>query len=257
MKCRKISDRNSGLLYEHMSEIPIKNNSDPMEVLLKPAFIKSQWADWKTVIIICTDNWAITGLRHLLARCGGIRLRVLNCIPEPDLWGNPDAVIWMRERFDSLTELTGEVLRLRRLHRDVRQLIISDFLPPGLTRLCRSPVNGIILVRANDKIELLQSKIAELLYSLDEMSTLLAEHLSPGQWRVIFQMARGADTREIAAKNGVSIKTVLAQRSQSMVRLGLSNLSELAFVLRSVQQMQNVVPAISKTIKNTRRECKL
>lgn len=248
MRSRKATDLSSGFLYESLSGSVTKQDPAIDEAMLESAYMQSKWADWKNVTIVGTDHWAITGLRHLLAPCGGIRLKVFNHLPERDAWGEPDVVIWMRERFDTLPELAAEILQLRRLHPKIKQLVISDFLPPGLTFPHKSPFNGITLAQAKESIELLRNKIAALLSGKPVKEGMVKEILTPGQWRVLCMMANGANTRQVATLSNTSIKTVLTQRGHAMLRLGLRNRVELAFVLRGIVQMQQIVPAVLRRV---------
>jgi DNA-binding CsgD family transcriptional regulator len=237
------------LLPDHWSGKEIsKEGNGSASLTLKSTFINSLWVDWKRVAIVCSDKWATTGLRHLLASFGGVRLHIFTQPPDPVQSGEFDVVIWMRERFDSLPELAGEVFRFRRTQPAARQLVISDFLPPGLTFLSRGLMDGVTLVRGQDGVSTLRNKIAELISGRPIVGPLMGKTLSPCQWRVLFLMANGANIREIADINGIAIKTVFTHRTQAMLRLGLRNLVELAFILRCIQQMLAVMPAISRKV---------
>ncbi|MBF7997771.1 helix-turn-helix transcriptional regulator [Rahnella laticis] len=241
---RKRGNAGSSLLLpDDWSGGHLDSRSEPI-----PSWFHERWSGLKTVTIICTNNLAIEGLRHVLAGHARVRVRVFSKLPAPGVWERSDTIIWMREKFDSLPELIGVVLRIRLTYPTVRQLVISDFLPLGLTRLHRSPLNGVILAWGKDDVSVLHEKIVQLMSGGVPRGLLFDGALSPSQWSVLFQIATGANTQEISAMNGIAIKTVITHRMQAMGRLGLRSRIELAYILRCVRQMQTLMPIISRTV---------
>lgn len=180
------------------------------------------------------------GLRFLLER---FSCRLLTIYPTLDVHEERDALIWVRERFDSLQELAHAVITLRRTRPTGREPIISDYLPQGLAQI-NQLLSGVQLAKGQEKTPQLKKIIYISINKLNVTAPLLNHVLSPGQWRVPSQMAAGACSHEISALNGIAIKTVLAHRTNAMLKLGLNNSVELAFVLRGIHQIQATIPAI-------------
>ncbi|ELE9730698.1 hypothetical protein RM407_004401 [Enterobacter kobei] len=57
------------------------------------------------------------------------------------------------------------------------------------------------------------------------------------------------DTSSIAQACGISIKTVSVHESALRERLGVSGRAEYAWLLRSVKQMQKVLPILGREVR--------
>ena len=214
--------------------------------LLVPGWIKPDWANWIRVTVVGRDPHALAGVRHLLARCGAIRLRVLADIPPSAAGlGEPDVVVWVRLRHDGLAELAGYVAALRRTHPQVRQLVISDALPAGLAgQAC--PLTGVWMATGQVRPDALYALLGRVLTTPAPRGPLLAPVLNLSQWRVLLLRAGGADTRRIAEACGTSVKTVSVHESAIRERLGLANRVEYAWLMRAAHNVMQAVPGLAR-----------
>ncbi|MBK0469650.1 helix-turn-helix transcriptional regulator [Klebsiella aerogenes] len=214
--------------------------------LLVPGWIKPDWANWIRVTVVGRDPYALSGVRHLLARCGAIRLRVLADIPPSTAgFGDPDVVIWLRLRYDGLAELAGYVAALRRTHPQVRQLAISDTLPAGLAEQS-CPLTGVWMATGQVRTDALYALLGRVLTTPAPRAPLLTPVLNLSQWRVLLLRAGGANSRRIADACGVSVKTVSVHESAIRERLGLMNQVEYAWLMRAVHAVMQAVPGLAR-----------
>lgn len=215
--------------------------------ILMPNWIKPDWASWKRVTVVGRDTWSVSGLRHILARSGAIRLTLLKDIPaqcDPALT-QADLVVWLRMFGDGLPELSGHITVLRRRYPQVRQLVLSDALPrtmpPGFSAL-----TGVLAVQASASTEDIYELICRALKLPPVTGPLLSKVLNRSQWRILLLRAAGKSIMEIVAICGISYKTVNTHEAAIKKRMHISNRVEYAWLLRSVQQMQQAVPGLTR-----------
>lgn len=211
--------------------------------LLLPDWIKPEWAPWTRVIIVGRDEWSITGVRHLLARCGAIRLRVLKDMPEGNDLEGVNIAIWLRLRGDGLPELSGYVARLRRRFPQLKHFVVSDALPramaSGTSALC-----GVWIAQGRENRDSLYQILSKAITEPSPAGPLLSKILSPAQWRVLLLRSSGMNTASIAEVCVISYKTVSVLESTIRERLGITNRVEYAWLLRCVKLIQGAVPGL-------------
>ena len=228
---------------------------EAQEELLVPDWIHPAWADWTRVTVIGRDPWAVTGMRHILARCGAIRLRVLRDIPAECKTGlnDTDVVVWLRLRNDGQSELSGHIARIRRTCPWIKQFVISDALPRNMAR-GPSALSGVWTAHAGEGCETLYSLLARVLTAPPPAGPLLSRMLNRSQWRVLLLRARGLNTKDIAATCRIGYKTVSVHESAIRERLGIENRAEYAWLLRSVSLIQTAVPGLARESYRTTGE---
>lgn len=189
--------------------------------------------NWGKMAIVCENAWYATGLIHLLNGIGEGYLAFFTRHPSDAVLSNYDMVIWVQERFDQQSEIFDLSLKLKKVQPLIRQLIISDYLPSGLTQMHKS-IHGILIAKGQDDIKNIVRKIKQLISGKAVPHLSLEEMLSPRQWWVINLLAIGANSHEIAKITNTTVKNVLANRMEIVKLLGLRNRLELAMVLRYV-----------------------
>lgn len=205
------------------------------------------WSMWRHVTLIGRDPLAIDGIRHLLARHGNIRLRVHKTPPAPgeSLSEQTDVVIWVRTKSDGLPELAGHIAGFCRKNPMLRQLVISDFLPAGMTG-GPAPVAGVWMVGGREAVAVIDEFLKQVLNTSRKPGQVLTKRLSRMQWRVLLMRASGADTRAIADAFGIAIKTVYLHEAAVRQRLGLQNRVEYTWLLRSVALIAETMPVLKQ-----------
>lgn len=230
---------------------------DAGEELLVPDWIRPEWATWTRVTLVGRDPWGVAGLRHLLARCGAVRLRVLKDIPAGDGkagdLAQADVVVWLRLRGDGMPELSGHVARLRRQYPGIKQLVISDALPQNLA-MGPGALSGVWTAHGRERHEALYGLLAAVLTAPPASGPLLSRMLNRSQWRVLLLRASGLNTRDIAQVCGIGYKTVSVHESAIRDRLGIMNRVEYAWLLRCVKLILAAVPGLMRGTMRTGKE---
>lgn len=222
--------------------------TDGCEELLLPDWIKPEWSSWTRVIIVGRDVWGITGIRHLLARCGAIRLRVLKNMPkDADLEG-ANITIWLRLKNDGLPELSGHVAMLRRRFPQLKHFVISDALPRAMAN-GKSALSGVWIARGRENADALYQILSKAITAPSPAGPLLSRILSPTQWRVLLLRSAGMDTASIAEACTISYKTVSVLESAIRERLGITNRVEYAWLLRCIILVQAAVPGLARKMR--------
>lgn len=66
--------------------------------------------------------------------CWGVKLQVFTSLPtDMNVLTDSSIVIWVKMRHDGLPELAGHIVKVCRRYRLMRQLVISDAIPEGMT----------------------------------------------------------------------------------------------------------------------------
>ncbi|WP_270655281.1 helix-turn-helix transcriptional regulator [Enterobacter bugandensis] len=220
---------------------------------LTPGWIMPDWAHWIRVTVVGRDPWALIGLRHLLARCGAVRLRILKDAPvRSETLADQDLVIWLRLRHDGQQEIARHVAIVRRASSKVRQLVISDAIPQGM-RSDRCLLTGVWLANGTANIHEIYDLLSRTMTFRTEYGMFRKKILSAMQWRVLFLRAAGANTGTITALCGISYKTLNTHELAIRAKLGLANRIEYAWMLRAVSQVFSVIPAL-KRLDNIKTE---
>lgn len=216
--------------------------------LLMPRWIKPDWIAWNRVTIIGRDPFAVTGVRHLLARQGTVRLKILTDVPklEEDL-DSPEVLIWIRVRNDGLPDLAGAVANLSRKFPKLKQLVISDALPINQSA-GQAILSGVWQACAREKVGILYRLLNHVLTTERRSETILRKKLGRMQWKVLLMRAMGADTNTIAKVCGIGVKTVSAHESVVKKRMNIINRTEYAWLLRSSLLLKEALPAIERIL---------
>jgi len=143
----------------------------------------------------------------------------------------------------TMPELNGleAAARIRERFPDVRVLLISMHADPlYVRRALELGVSGYVLKTADaSELEEAVGRVARGLTYLSPEAARAAEHvaahsasaggpaLTPRQREILQLVAEGCSTREIAAKLGVSVKTVETHRAHLMERLGIHDVAGL------------------------------
>lgn len=239
---------------ERLTGTRVRRVRDGGEELLVPDWIRPEWASWTRVILVGRDPWGVAGLRHLLARCGAVRLRVLQALPaDADgaaLLAEADVVVWLRLHGDGMPELSGMVAGLRRRCPWLRQLVISDALPRSLAA---SPcaLSGVWTAHGRERCEFLYGLLAAVMAAPPPSGPLLSQMLNRSQWRVLLLRASGLNTKDIATACGTGYKTVSVHESAIRERLGIVNRVEYAWLLRCVKLILAAVPGLLRGTTRT------
>lgn len=205
------------------------------------------------VAIIARDPLAMAGMCHMLAQSAPDCVCTYSFIPDIGMLVEHDIVIWIRVHHDGMPDLAGHVAWLCRKSPGVRQLVISDSLPGGIPA-GPGPLSGVWLARGSESREMLFALLRLVMQSPRPSGPVLTKRLGRMQWRVLLMRARGADTSTIADSCGISVKTVSVHESTLRERLGINRRSEYAWLLRSVIQMQKVVPALRRNVSQLNKK---
>ena len=214
------------------------------EIFISAGYVP-EWGAWTRVTVIGHDSLAISGIRHLLAQYGNIRLKVYQHPPllQEGLPEQPDVVIWVRTWPDGMPELAGYVIAFCRRYPTLRQLVISDFLPSGL---CSgfSSIAGVWQVSGREKLTTIDSFLKLALLTPRRAGPLLKHRLSRMQWQIVLLRAAGANTDSITHACGLEMKKVYMLEATARQRLGVKNRVDYAWLLRSVERIAEAIPAL-------------
>lgn len=215
---------------------------------LQPGSMRSPAETWPRIAIIARDPFATIGIRYLLTSGPSVWLRTYDHVPAESALKDVDVVIWLRMHHDGLPDLAGHVVSLCRLRCRLKQLVISDLIPTGIPP-GPGPLSGVWISRANECREMLSAMLRVVIRAPPPSGSILAKRLGRMQWRVLLLRAAGMDTSSIAQACGISIKTVSVHESALRERLGVSGRAEYAWLLRSVKQMQKVLPILGREVR--------
>lgn len=205
------------------------------------------------VTLISRDPLAAESIKCMLINEKPIRLRTLYDIPETESLVGQDVVIWVRMNHDGMPDLAGRVAWLCRNCQEIKQLILSDALPSGV-RPGQAPLSGVWIARGCESREMIYALLLRVIFSPRPIGPMLTHRLGRMQWRVLLLRATGAHTEVIARFCGISVKTVSVHETAIRERLGISNMSEYAWLIRSVAQMQKAVPALSRGVRGLKKK---
>ncbi|EMQ7269366.1 TPA: LuxR family transcriptional regulator [Shigella flexneri] len=201
---------------------------------------------WTNVTVIGLDLFAICGVCSLLKRVGGVKLQVFTSLPtDMNVLTDSSIVIWVKMRHDGLPELAGHIVKVCRRYRLMRQLVISDAIPEGMTNDI-GPLSRVWLTHGSAKVDILLSSLRKVLNAHCLPSPLFIKRLGRVQWRVLLLRAKGISTRKIAEICGIGLKTVSAHESAIRERLGTRNKSEYVWLVRNAQLIQQAIPALGR-----------
>lgn len=209
---------------------------------------------WRNVVIVSPDPLAVTGIRWMLAPLCPVRLRTFS---DPSLLASmlsqgqiyrPDIVIWIQLRDGGMTDMAEYVLSLRRRLPHLRQIVISDSIPPALYG--RNLVGRVtILSPKASPLTVTQALRACLEGDSDQSCRLFPERLlTRAQWRVIALLSAGNTPALVAAQLNVNVKTVLLHRASAMRRLRLKGRPAEAWVINNMRAVLSILPIRERTV---------
>ncbi|MGQ7790168.1 helix-turn-helix transcriptional regulator [Shigella flexneri] len=196
---------------------------------------------WTNVTVIGLDFFAICGVCSLLKRVGGVKLQVFTSLPtDMNVLTDSSIVIWVKMRHDGLPELAGHIVKVCRRYRLMRQLVISDAIPEGMTNdmgsfpsmayswECKS---GYFIIFITEGVKC----------SLFAWSFV---YKTPGKSAMegSFTPREGISTRKIAEICGIGLKTVSAHESAIRERLGTRKKVSSVWLVRNAQLIQQAIP---------------
>lgn len=212
---------------------------------MKPSKKFLQHDKLSRVTLVGRNVWSLIGICHLLGRYEDVIFGVMHDLPKAvDELDKSDVVVWLREKNDGFPELASLVVRLRRLRPDIKQLVVSDFIPAGLTEI-HCPLSGVWVAHGRARTEMLIDLLDIVIAAPSRAGSLLSKTLSPGQWKVLQLRVAGFNANEIAQICRIGYKTVSVQESAIRYRLGLANRAEYAWLLRCVAALMDVAPGLT------------
>lgn len=223
--------------------------------------IQSVARPWLHVGIVSDDFIAVTALRWLLVPLCPVRLRVWRTAEEAQefvLMANrfrPDILIWTdggQRRPESIRSITI----LSRRCPWLRQLFLSDHVPPSLGKLLRGVYIASEKHRPGELIRLLEASAYE---KLEGRPFLNGTALTPGQWSLLHQRMAGYTIQEIAEKMQIKPKTLSSRYRNLMLQLHIRTRVEQTWFFRHLPQVLAAAPGITRLrqprLTRTRQSC--
>jgi len=222
------------------------------EYYLKPRMNISS-VEIDKVMMIAGNDYAVMGVRHILASNHSVHLKVTS--KEAEVQSvvdefNPKAVIWLFNTANELYESIPDILKIRRNHNKIKQVIISEELP---ATFCGEDaiVEGISLIPSTVSVQQLAEMISSCLVQKQFKRFFVRKWMSKRQLRVMAELGKGKRTSDVSRVLNIDSKTVLAHKYKAVDKLGISDRKEEAWAMRAITQLYTAIPCLERLCSRT------
>ncbi|MHA6314043.1 LuxR C-terminal-related transcriptional regulator [Pantoea sp. S-LA4] len=222
------------------------------EYYLKPRMNISS-VEIDKVMMIAGNDYAVMGVRHVLANNHSVHLKVTSkeaeIQPVVDEF-RPKVVIWMFNSANEFYESITDILNVRRNHNKIKQIIISEELP---ATFCGEDVivEGVSLIPSTVSVQQLAEMISSCLVQKQFKHFFVRKWMSKRQFRVMAELGKGKKTSDVSRVLNIDCKTVLAHKYKAVNKLGISNRKEEAWAMRAITQLYTAIPCLEKLCRRT------